>query len=432
MAILRIASICGVICAGALGACSSGKSTTGTDASGSTGDMGGAGTGGSGGASFEPGPHAPLPQVADLGGPVLTKPKVQPFVYASDPQLSSMTDFLSWISTSSYWTATTQQYGVGALTILPPIMLPTPQPATLSDADLQGLIGTLVTGTPDPGTIYLFVLPPATIESDSGGSCCQDYDGYHDEATVGSVTVPYALSCACTNMFDGPGVDDLQQRTVNASHELIEASTDPFPDDNAAWVQEDNDDLIWSFISGGELADMCEFNSDTYLVPVGSKYMVQRSWSNAAAKMSQNPCVPYGTTAPYFNTTAVLSDTIEVPTETRTGGTEMVASKGLKLASGGTTTIDLQLFSDAPTSGPWKVSVYDANYLLTGDQASANLELTLDKDTGENGDTLHLTVTAKSYDPNFGEWQGFDAAGFFIFSDLGTEENLSMGLVSPN
>ena len=45
---------------------------------------------------------------------------------------------------------------------------------------------------------------------------------------VAGVTVAYALSCACTNDFDGPNVTDLQQRTVNMSHELVEAATDPF------------------------------------------------------------------------------------------------------------------------------------------------------------------------------------------------------------
>jgi hypothetical protein len=429
MAIRRSASVCGAICVAALTACSSGNSST------STGDTGGAGAGGSGsgGAPFVPAAHPPFPQAVDLGGTVLASPRVQPFVYAADPQLSDMTDFLAWISTSSYWTDTTAEYGVGTPTILPPIMLPTPAPATLSDADLQGLIGTLVTGTPDPGTIYLFVLPPTTIESDADGACCQDYDGYHDQATVGSVTVPYALSCACLNNFDGTNVDPLQQRTVNASHELIEASTDPFPQTNAAWVEEDDDHLIWSYVTGGELADMCEFDFDSYNVPAGSKYMIQRSWSNAAAKKSLDPCVPYGGTAPYFNTIPVLSDTLDMlPFQTRTGGVGTASGKGLKLAAGATTTIDLQLFSDGPTTGPWTVSVYDATAFITNSTADANLELSLDKSTGQNGDVLHLTITARSYAPNFGEWEGLDAAGFVIFSDLGTEDNLSMGLVAPN
>jgi hypothetical protein len=129
----------------------------------------------------------------------------------------------------------------------------------------------------------------------------------------------------------------------------------------------------------------------------------------------------------------VLSDTLDMlPFQTRTGGVGTASGKGLKLAAGATTTIDLQLFSEGPTTGPWTVSVYDATAFITNSTADANLELSLDKSTGQNGDVLHLTITAKSYAPNFGEWEGLDAAGFVIFSDLGTEDNLSMGLVAPN
>ena len=38
---------------------------------------------------------------------------------------------------------------------------------------------------------------------------------------------------------------------ATVSHELQEAATDPFPNSNPAYVQTDNNDLVWTFATGG-------------------------------------------------------------------------------------------------------------------------------------------------------------------------------------
>ena len=151
--------------------------------------------------------------MVDVGGTFLASPKVQPILYASDAGATDILAFLQELATTSYWAQTTSEYGVGPLTVLPPVMLPDPAPTSVTDAMLESSLASNTSGAnpawgaADPSTIYLFVLPEGTIESDAEGACCTDYDGYHFQAdvSVGSkmVTVPYALSCACPG-FDGP------------------------------------------------------------------------------------------------------------------------------------------------------------------------------------------------------------------------------------
>ncbi len=387
------------------------------------------GTGGSGGPPGQP----VLPQVVNLGGPVLTTPKVQPIIYASDAGGGDIMAFLGELASTSYWGQATAEYGVGALTVLPPITLTTPAPATISDDMLESSLAANTSGAnpgwgpPDAGTIYLFVLPAGTIEQDSEGACCTDYDGYHYETTAGAgagaVDVAYAVSCACSG-FDGPDVTDLQERTVDMSHELVESATDPFPDSDPAFTQEDDADIVWTFVTDGEVADMCEFNDDANVVPPGSTYMVQRSWSNAAARAFQNPCVPVVTTTPYLNSFPRLSS---IPYD---DGAGTIVTQGVDVRLGASQTIDVDLMSAAGVTGPWTVQIYDYDAAIAGLTAGAVLRP--DASSGSAGDTIHLTITPKTPDTTLG------GEAFIIDSDYGNpgdpgfESQLTMGLVTNN
>jgi hypothetical protein len=231
--------------------------------------------------------------------------------------------------------------------------------------------------------------------------------------------VPYAIGCSCPGI-DGPDVTDIQQRTIAISHELVEATTDPYPGPATAYGQTDDDNFVWTAVSGGETADMCEFNEDSNVIPSGSKYMVQRTWSNAAAALMQNPCVPHtASTVPYFNSYPALT---QIPYQ---GGTTM----GVNIPIGQSKTIDVKLSSAAATPGAWNVKVYDYDQILAG-ASSPYLGLSLDKASGRNGDTLRLTITPHAADPNLG------GEAFFIFSQYGTagtadfQSNVTMGLVT--
>ena len=62
-----------------------------------------------------PPPSPAPPQVVDNGGPTVASPTVVPVFFGSDTLQGSLETFLQALSTSAYWTATTKEYGIGAL-----------------------------------------------------------------------------------------------------------------------------------------------------------------------------------------------------------------------------------------------------------------------------------------------------------------------------
>jgi hypothetical protein len=149
--------------------------------------------------------------------------------------------------------------------------------------------------------------------------------------------------------------------------------------------------------------------------------MIQRAWSNRAARALLDPCVPQITSTPYFGATPQLGSVI-YPVQ----GGGSITTAGLKLEVGQTQTIDVTLFSEAPMPGPFRVTPYDFGYLLGG---PSNLSLALDRTSGQNGDTLHLTIRVLSSNPTVG------GEAFILYSEYGEQgkpgyvNNLSMGLV---
>jgi hypothetical protein len=313
---------------------------------------------------------------------------------------------------------------VGAFTVLPTITLTTAPPAMFDDntgdptpfeqnlaAQLSG--PSPAWGAADPSTMYLFLLPLGT-DINSAGTCCNDFLGYHYEAAVGSGSVPYGITCHCP-MAMGDPLTPLEWVTTTVIHEMVEMATDPFFVSNPAYAENDDAHFIWTIASGGEISDMCEYNTDSNVTPPGATYMIQRSWSDAAAKAGKDPCVPAATTEPYFNSVPVLPDTLSLNYYG-----QPVTTKAVTIPVGQSKTIDLQLWSEAATAGPWTVTAWDLNDYLGG---AKNLDVSLDKSTGKNGDTLKLTIKVLSKDQSYG------GEGFVIVSDLNGQENLSMGAV---
>jgi hypothetical protein len=367
--------------------------------------------------------HAPLPQVGDLGGPVLAAPKILPIVYGGDPDTATIQAFLTSLTGGSYWHATTAEYGVGPLSILPAVTLASPTQASISDAALQSLIA-LNTGSsgswgsPDPSTIYLFVLPPGLVATDQGSACCTDFGGYHGEANVAGTPVPYAVSCACPGYL-GPGWDPLDERTGAMSHEIIEAATDPFPLSDPALQQADQANLVWTLVAQGELGDMCAVQPDAFIVSPDARFAVQRSWSNAAALAGQSPCVPAPTSVPYFNSMPVL-DLVAIGS----GGYE---TRAVQIPVGQTRTVAVNLFSVGPIAHDWTVQAY--SYEQFHGAGTPSLSFSFDRSSGRNGDVLHLAITALSTNAQL------QADPFILLSTYGSpgdpdyQTNIAMGLV---
>lgn len=347
--------------------------------------------------------HPRPPDVNFLGGPTLKHPKVQPIMWSADPNTAWVPTFLTELTQTSYWPTVTQEYGVGALATRPLISRPDAIPQTFNDsaalAALTKYLGgtTPAWGTPDPETIYMFVIPPGTaVDQGDGSLCCQDFDGYHSEHTVGGTRIPYAIVCSCPG-FDGASISDQQQLTIVTSHELVEAATDPYP--GTAPAYSGTDVVAFSEVTGGETTDMCDPLRDAYLVPDGGTFLVSRSWSNASLGAGGDPCLPLPTPdAVYFGATPVLPDTVTVANPYYGPDSE----PGVIIPLGQTKTIDVKVFSTAPLSAELTVKATDFTGSISG---SATLQLTLDKAHAVNGDVLHLTIknlrTSADYGRNF-------------------------------
>lgn len=401
-----------------------GSGTAGGGAGGTSG-TGGNGTGGSGmGGTFAVAPHAPLPQVGNLGGAVLSAPAVRPIFFAGNPDEDDIKSFLVELSAGSYWPATTSEYGVGKLALASPVTGTMTSASTLLDSALQLLLATNTSsvsapwGPPNPSTIYLFVLPPGLSVNADGAVCCREFGGYHGETNVNGVEVPYAVACTCPDFF-GPGWSQLDERTVAMSHELVEAATDPFPRSDPAFYGANQANLVWTLVTGGELADMCVVQPDVFTVPTGGKYVVQRSWSNQAAQLGRDPCVPAAPSPPYFNSMPALG---VIPY-----GSTGYETRGLHIPLGTSQTIDLDLFSAGAVTNGWNVNVYAYEDFVGG---TPSLSFSLNKSAGRNGDILRLTITALRTNPSLG------VSPFIVLSTVGTpggvdyRSHVSMGLVT--
>src|SRR6185312_10769545 len=140
-------------------------------------------------AGFVAASHPPLPQVQSAGGNVLVEPKVQPIFHdGDDPQRAGLETFLATFAATT-WGEQTAEYQVGALTVLPTIVLPGPAPATLTDDAVKQTLTTNLSGPSpawgpakpyDDGTIYLFFTPPCTTVTREGPlTSCTDFDAFH-------------------------------------------------------------------------------------------------------------------------------------------------------------------------------------------------------------------------------------------------------------
>ena len=340
------------------------------------------------------------PIIMNAGGTVLAAPHIVPVFFAGDATAQAQLEtFLTALAASSYWTAISSEYGVGALTVAPSVVATETPPTT--DTALRQLITAHAGGTggwpaTTPNTIYSVFLPDGVTLTMQGSTSCVAFGGYHNETNAGVV---YALMPRCTSA-SFPG---LQEVTIASSHEFLEAATDPHPQSAPAFNMPDDEHAIWQLAPGGELGDMCEYNHAVYQPLVGS-FMVQRTWSNASAAAGHDPCVPVPST-PYVHATTNLPDmTIDA------GGGQTLVTRGIAVAVGETKVVEVDLSSDGDAPD-WTVAAYDvaSKYQMQ----AAELMLSLDKTTGHKGDKLKLSITR------------LKAAGQFGVSELALQSSVN-------
>ncbi|MBS2028262.1 MAG: hypothetical protein JST54_10185 [Deltaproteobacteria bacterium] len=353
---------------------STGSSAT-TATGSSTGTSATNGSSGSSGTPFTPASHPAWTHIPDNGGPVLDAPELLVITFSVDaegndggyPFQADMEGLANFMVGSTWLTAVGAEYGVTSATAATPVRLTDPPPPTLSDSGIRGLLQQgMQAGTiplPDNSQrIYALFLPADVTVSSPGfnGQGCQDFEGYHWMASLTvngtSYDVPYAVILDCN--LAGAGLTEQQQIEVAASHEFIESSTDPSPQNNPAWELLDTADPWHAF--GGEVADLCVSDN---MRAFGTTYTVQRSWSNTAAQGDGSPCVPPLTTG-------------SPPTPRVFLGVAPIAPHVVNVTAGQTANITLEGWSTAEHILDWPVAATvvksDLNLVPTVTPASVN------------------------------------------------------------
>ena len=292
--------------------------------------------GGVGDSGFAPAVHAPFPQVPNNGGRILVSPQLVTVTFADYPYESSVQAFGDWIVASDWLTTVGKDYGVGAGQHVADVVLTSDLPAMMSSADVEPLLIDAMTSgallsppAPDSDFVYIVYFPSSTkTYSYSGAPYCT---GWHSSFDVtvdgGSISVPYAaISTGCD--YRPPGESELQDAEQEASHEIIEAATDPFPKAPAYTITDPSNP--WHYLDG-EVGDLCVFKT-----MVESGFEVQRIWSNSvAASGNADPCQPNPSGAPFY-------------------GTSTTSPSAIAIAAGQSAAITVTAWSSAPL-GAWKV-----------------------------------------------------------------------------
>lgn len=344
------------------------------------------------------------PQIVWNGGAVLAHPVIVPVTFDGDPLRANIEQAVATIGCTSWWRAFAGDYGVGDAIGGAPVHVASPPPAMADDSDIRKWILDHVTSgalaKPDGNTVYALFYPEGATTTYNGAESCKGFYGYHDVTVVKGHYAPYMVVPRC---------GDLGVTTAVLSHELAEAATDPTLN---GFANVADDDIAWELVRASEVADMCNTIGNGHIVPPDFPFTVQRIWSNRAAFLGQNPCVPAdGTT--WFAAVPVVSDRVGA---TLFGPT--VTGRGVRLTVGSSTTIDVRLESTAPTGG-WTVSAEDRG----GSSESPDLTFSFDKTFGREGDVLRLTITRVKANATFG------ASPFIVRSRANAQDHAWLAMV---
>ena len=215
-----------------------------------------------------PAPHPAMPQEQNAGGPVMTSPKFVIITFAGDTLAPDINDFAAKVAASSdYWSGTTAEYGVGPVASVLDISVDETPATSLQDSDVQAWLTSSSTpaGRRDArGGRSLaaarrhaearYLLPSTVAVSMGGGVSCNQFYGYHgDYAIKANSYVTYSVVARCPPFPDTSAIHSV---TSIASHELVEAATDPRAQDNPAWSQPDSAHLAWA-VPAGRSSETC-------------------------------------------------------------------------------------------------------------------------------------------------------------------------------
>ncbi|HEX6835715.1 MAG TPA: MYXO-CTERM sorting domain-containing protein [Polyangia bacterium] len=251
-----------------------------------------------------------------------------------------------------------------------------PAKATINETtDLQPWINKLIDGgqipAPDADTLYFVHLPGSSqVSSGAGGTTCKDNCAYHFFYTKGSAEVRYAVipdqnSGACsTNQACPIQLAAFDRLTIVASHELVEAVTDP---NGMGWI--DNNQQC------GEIGDICVGQPGK-----AAGYTVQLEWSNKNAK-----CIDHDASV-VFNDFSLALDPMSPSAPAGGSATVTVAA----MPTTGSQAVALALTADALPTG------VTGTFASPSVQSNASTMLTLAVAASLAAGSYPFTVTGKA------------------------------------
>jgi hypothetical protein len=331
-----------------------------------------------------------LPQVLNSNvNPVLHNPTFISVTAPDDPYAAELEDFLSVLGCSTYWNEVVKDYGVGPGVAGKPVRLTAPPPSSQIGSWLAGKIDNDDPQFPRPAPETVYVLWYPAGASAEGFDCGSGFFHSYTQLMDGT-SIWFAVATRCVD--DAGATNDVEALTANSSHEIVEVSTDP---GNGAYAATDPGHAASALLVGTEVADLCVLQPSAYVMPAGFPWMIQRVWSNRAAWAGDDPCIPVAT-PDYFYAAPILTSTASIPVN----GSPVSASAAT-VAPGTSATIDVRLVSNVAAGGPLQVTAWDEQ---TG--GNSHLEFTWEGadggvTMGNAGDTLRLTITKTSGEPNY-------------------------------
>ncbi len=309
----------------------------------------------SGLAAWTEAPHAPLPIIGTLGGPVLATARVVPLYYAADPLAADLASYYAKLAKSTYLAKALAGYGVKSVTIAPAIALADPPPLSALDVDIAASIAAEIdAGTipaSDVNTMYQIIYPSTTQVLSGGlyGEAIPTCDPLSFEGYLASGTaVPIGIVPVCQGEL--PGETDIQTDTIASAGNIANVLTDPLSIDDPAYADPSWNGSGWEAVVGNMVGFLCQDPEGEWTTtPADLGFTVPEIWSNAAAAAGSNPCRSYSDrSAPYFNAAPEIQGGIAAyPGE---------IMKGILVpATGGSVTVPVRLFSDGPTRA-WSLS----------------------------------------------------------------------------
>jgi hypothetical protein len=359
-------------------------------------------------------PQMPQLQKGELSP--IASPVVVPLYFTGETESTAVDGALSkWIA-SKYWSDAVSEYGVGAGTVAPSIAFAETPGAMLTQDDVESWLAAKLDGTHAEmgpvdaanlaSKVFVLFYPAASTITFNGSASCADFGSYHVGVTLATgAVVSYVVMPRCQPYNAMASQEDWL--IAGAMEMIVAAATDPIPTKtptSQGWAGFDRDHVAFQLeFGGGEVGTACAIYAPVRPADLGVP--IGRTWSNAAARAYHEPCIPAKDAQPYFAAAPSLATDVQI------GG---MKTKGVVVPAASSMKIDLHLFSDAPTSADWAVSVD------TG--GMPGFQFTVLPGQGHNGDVLSLVIDNQG---------AKGAVPFVVSSKLGARVTAWAGVVSP-